>query len=79
MEAAIRENWNSAVSNEDTVYVLGDIAYKGFDFVSFYGSLNGDKVLITGNHDLSLDREDLDKVFSRIVPMITIKDGERRV
>lgn len=79
METAIRENWNSTVSNEDTVYVLGDIAYKGFDFVSFYSSLNGDKILITGNHDLSLDREELKKVFSRIAPMMTIRDTERRV
>lgn len=79
METTIRENWNSTVSNDDTVYVLGDIAYKGFDFVSFYSSLNGNKVLITGNHDLSLDREDLKKVFDHIAPMMTIRDGDKRV
>lgn len=79
MSDTIRENWNSTVSNDDTVYVLGDIAFKGFDFVPYYNSLNGKKILITGNHDLSLDREDLKKVFDRIAPMMTIRDGEKRV
>lgn len=79
MNNTIRENWNSTVSSDDTVYVLGDIAFKGFDFVSYYNSLNGRKILITGNHDLSLNREDLKKVFDRIAPMMSIRDGEKRV
>ena len=42
--------WNNAVRPQDKIYVLGDVAIpmKGIETM---GRLNGDKVLIAGNHD----------------------------
>ena len=48
------KRWNKVVSNNDLVYILGDIAlnYKDISEVnSLISRLNGDKVLIVGNHD----------------------------
>lgn len=51
MDEALVSNWNSVVGPKDRVYHLGDIAIakKGLDVLS---RLNGDKVLIKGNHDI---------------------------
>jgi calcineurin-like phosphoesterase family protein len=50
MDLAIINNWNAKVSNDDTIYCLGDFALKSR--VKFYADrLNGNKILILGNHD----------------------------
>jgi len=51
MDEALVERWNSIVRPKDKVYHLGDVAIprKGLDVLS---RLNGDKVLIKGNHDI---------------------------
>lgn len=51
------KNWNSIVKNEDTVVVAGDISwamkleecYEDFAFIN--NKLNGNKILLKGNHD----------------------------
>lgn len=44
--------WNSRVSKNDTVYILGDLAFGGVeDKRKLFIRLNGNKVLILGNHD----------------------------
>lgn len=44
--------WNEVVSEDDTVYHLGDFAMGDrFNCVPFAGALNGVKVLVPGNHD----------------------------
>lgn len=52
MNAGLIENWNKAVSPVDTVYVLGDVGFcsqaKATELVK---QLNGNKILIMGNHD----------------------------
>ena len=53
MEAAIVDRWNKTVSEEDAVYILGDVVM-GSDHVNglnLLHSLNGLKVIIPGNHD----------------------------
>lgn len=51
MDEALVENWNSVVKPKDKVYHLGDVAIpkRGLQVM---GRLNGDKVLIKGNHDI---------------------------
>ena len=52
----LKANWNRLVKNEDTVVVAGDISWsislqdavKDFDFLN---GLNGNKILLKGNHD----------------------------
>lgn len=44
--------WNSRVSKNDTVYILGDLAFGGVeDKRELFIRLNGNKVLVLGNHD----------------------------
>lgn len=60
------ERWNKVVRPQDKVYHLGDVAMKR-DGVSVVSRLNGDKVLIAGNHCVQLLPE-LKKHFRDIRP-----------
>ena len=53
MNKRLIELWNSAVSNDDLVYVLGDFTLsRRMDVIkNLVNSLNGRKILIMGNHD----------------------------
>lgn len=52
MNEGLIRNWNSVVTDKDTVYVLGDVAFcsktKATELIA---RLNGRKILIMGNHD----------------------------
>ena len=50
MNEVIIQNWNSVVKHEDTIYHLGDFAFSK-DPGKFFHRLNGNKILIKGNHD----------------------------
>jgi len=50
----IVEKWNSVVTPEDTVLHLGDFAFKGIEECT--KKLNGNKILLRGNHDLKSDK-----------------------
>jgi calcineurin-like phosphoesterase family protein len=56
MEDYIIQKWNSVITDEDEVYVLGDFAYKCSKkhAESIFWQLNGIKYLIPGNHDNKL-------------------------
>ena len=46
------ELWNNTVSKKDTVYILGDLAFGTVEQKrKLFNRLNGNKVLIMGNHD----------------------------
>lgn len=49
MNDVIVRNWNCTITNRDTVYVLGDFAWKRHGH--FQSLLKGKKILIKGNHD----------------------------
>lgn len=49
MNEVLVRNWNSVVSDGDLVYVLGDFAWTRPDY--WMDRLNGNKILIIGNHD----------------------------
>lgn len=51
----IIDNWNNKVNIDDDVYILGDIScYNMTKTVDILNNLNGNKHLITGNHDSKL-------------------------
>lgn len=53
--------WNSIVGKNDLVLILGDFSFKkAKDTEELLQQLNGDKVLVKGNHDIFLD----DKTFN---------------
>ena len=45
--------WNSEITNGDTVYILGDMSLRGRNdkLIALVAQLKGKKVLIKGNHD----------------------------
>ena len=57
MNETLVQNWNNVVANDDTVYVLGDFAWK-YPFTRVE-QLNGKKIFIIGGHDKGLKGEKL--------------------
>ena len=58
MDKVIIENWNRRIQQYDIVYILGDISFAKLDStVGILNRLNGLKVLIEGNHDQKLLKE----------------------
>lgn len=51
MNEELINNWNYIVTNEDTVYCLGDFSFAPRPVELFSERLNGIKKLIPGNHD----------------------------
>lgn len=53
MNQTLIDNWNTTVTNEDTIYFLGDFAYKCNQnkATAILKQLNGRKIFIKGNHD----------------------------
>lgn len=43
--------WNESVAPDDTVYYLGDFSLSPTVMEKFAGRLNGNKILVCGNHD----------------------------
>lgn len=53
-DTGMMRKWNEHVSNDDLVYVLGDIGPQKFsDMKTLMDNLNGRKSIIKGNHDKS--------------------------
>jgi len=55
MNKTLIDNWNNTISNKDTVYFLGDLAYgRGSRTTNYWlKQLNGKIIFIKGNHDKS--------------------------
>lgn len=53
MNSTLIKNWNNAVTKNDKIFILGDMFFKVSKEVilSIMQGLNGQKVLILGNHD----------------------------
>lgn len=52
MNSQLIERWNSVVENGDLVYILGDMFWcKAATAIPVLDELNGQKILIKGNHD----------------------------
>jgi calcineurin-like phosphoesterase family protein len=83
MNMGLIDRWNAAVSENDTVWVLGDFGFNAgrhptLDLVGIFHALAGRKHLVVGNHD-----EKNPKVLKRlpwdlITPMTTVRDEGRR-
>ena len=56
MDRVLIERWNKKVTQEDLVYILGDISfYSNQKTCEIMKQLNGRKILIKGNHDDRID------------------------
>ena len=60
--------WNSVVGKQDLVIILGDFSFKKAEETNeLLKRLNGDKVLVRGNHDIFLDDKKFDKSLFKAV------------
>lgn len=68
MHDIIIKNWNEKVTNNDTVYILGDISMRGtsIELIKLVSTLKGHKVLVKGNHDQVKDYR-YQQLFQEIV------------
>jgi calcineurin-like phosphoesterase family protein len=52
MDRVLIDNWNRTVKPTDTLYFLGDLKKHRYNsFEHYWNQLNGNKILIRGNHD----------------------------
>lgn len=51
-DAMILDNWNRAVRKTDRVYVAGDFAMNWEGVSSKLAQMNGEIILVCGNHDI---------------------------
>ena len=72
MDEFMVKAWNERVSPKDKVYHLGDVVINR-KFLHILGRLNGDKVLIRGNHDI-FKLEDYTQYF-RDIRAFDVKNG----
>lgn len=80
MEESMVMLWNAAVQKGDTVYILGDFCWgKKDEWIRILRLLNGQKVLILGNHDLKQYPPELRREFADIKDYKEITDGDRHV
>ncbi len=64
MDNQLIDNWNQIVKNDDLVFHLGDFAFGRvpLDIKRYFNQLNGKIILILGNHDNKLTKEDYLKI-----------------
>lgn len=74
-------NWNHKVNNNDTVYILGDIARIGTNKDNEYACsvisrLKANKILIVGNHDIKCLKDNrIKQLFTEICDYKEITDN----
>lgn len=74
MDRALIDNWNSVVSPQDRVYVLGDVVMRKQHLYKF-DQMVGRKVLVKGNHDIFEAKEYL-KYFDDLRSYVVKKTKE---
>lgn len=81
MDRALIENWNSRITKNDQVYILGDLAFHNEKTFSWYLSqLKGQKHLIVGNHDRKLLKDaDAMQYFVSVDYYLEMTDEQTRL
>lgn len=76
MEKDMVNNWNSVTSPGDTVHILGDFCWgTAKEWPRVLEQLNGNKVLIRGNHDLKEMPPEVRRYFQDVKDYKEITDG----
>ena len=80
MNQALINNWNSVISDDDTVFHLGDFAFGGSALWNgVLDQLNGKIILIQGNHDRANMRQGFMNRFELVTPQMQIEIDGRTV
>ena len=79
MNETLIRRWNGVVESGDIVYVLGDMFWCSASVaIPVLQKLNGQKILIKGNHDRCNDTRFLKK-FVKVNEYLEVEDGGRKV
>lgn len=62
MDNEIIKRWNSVVSNNDVVYLVGDFSFRSKNVEKYLDKLNGKIILVKGNHDKYIKHSKIIKV-----------------
>ena len=80
MNDELISRWNKVVTQQDSVYVLGDMFWCNADIaVSVLEKLKGQKFLVKGNHDRCNGSSAFRKKFTKISEYMEIEDDGRKV
>ena len=81
MNNRIMTNWNQKVTEDDTVYILGDMFYGDHpNVLEYLPYLNGKKYLTPGNHDDWMeDNEEALHLFEKVAMMMEVPFTEKRL
>ena len=66
MDKVLIANWNRKVKRNDTIYVVGDFIWDKSDVKGYVERLNGNIILIVGNHDKWAKDEAIGRLFDKI-------------
>ena len=78
-DAELIRRWNSVVLPGDIVYILGDMFWcKATEAIEILKQLNGQKILIKGNHDRCHDIN-FKKCFVKICEYEEVEDGGDKI
>lgn len=77
MNKQLVTNWNKVVTNNDIVYIVGDMFWKVSqeNVKNVIDSLHGEKILIAGNHD----NTSYYKYFKKVSEYMDIKDNNHHI
>jgi len=70
-------NWNNNVGTSDTTYILGDFAFGNPE--PFLKRLNGNKILIKGNHDSYSNNKAITMGFQNVHDILNIKIDNQNI
>ena len=81
MDAIMIQLWNSRVSPDDHVYIVGDFCYRSGNTADWYlRQLKGHKHLIIGNHDGdTLKNEKAMSYFETVEKMMHVSDNGKQI
>lgn len=77
MNEDIIKIWNKRVRPQDTVFILGDVIWttfaRGSSYRDFMAKLNGNKILVVGNHDKITTYQALNWGYSAVCHSMTLR------
>lgn len=81
MNQQMRDEWNALIGLDDTVYILGDVAFLNpKEACEIVNQLNGYKILIEGNHDFKLLQNfEFRCCFDEVHSYLEIKHDDHRI
>lgn len=81
MDHCLIKLWNSRVSGDDDVFIVGDFCFRAGKTPDWYlRQLKGHKHLIVGNHDkVTLDCENAARYLESVDKMLHVSDGDKQI